>query len=209
MADTDGSEVVPVRRRELAEWRRGQIIDAAMAVFGRSGLDASSMKQVAAEADVTPGLIYHYFASKEALALTVIAERGFLPELRRVLTQAGHRPAREVLPLILTELHHLLAQRAHLAAVFAPSPTSSPKIQHGRTQILNEGFQLLRNYLDSRIAAGELRPHDTLATAQILLASCALGRLIDAPPDPATIVDLLLHGTAITAPERTNTPTVT
>ncbi|HEY1971293.1 MAG TPA: TetR/AcrR family transcriptional regulator [Pseudonocardia sp.] len=192
----DESEVVPIRRRELAEWRRGQIIDAAMAVFGRSGLAGSSMKQVAAEAEVTPGLIYHYFASKEDLALAVIAERGFLPELRRVLAESGHRPAREVLPLILAEFHELLARRAHLAAVFAPGPNSSPRIREGRKEILGEGFRLLRNYLDSRIDAGELRPHDTLATAQVLLASCALGRLTEAPSDPAVIVDLILNGIA-------------
>jgi len=189
-------DAAPPRRREVAEWRRGQIIDAAMAVFGRAGVDAASMKQVAAEAGIAPGLIYHYFESKEALALAVIAERGFLPELRRVLAESGGRPTREVLPLIQAEFLQLLERRAHLAGVFAPSPNANPRIREGRQEIMAEGFRLLADYFDTRVNAGELRPHDTLASAQLLLASCVFDRLIDTPPEPNAIIDIILNGIA-------------
>ena len=79
---------MPVRRRELAEWRRQRILDAALAVFGSKGVDGASIKDVAAAAGVAPGLLYHYFAGKEALSLAVTVERGFLPELRALLAKA-------------------------------------------------------------------------------------------------------------------------
>jgi AcrR family transcriptional regulator len=84
---------MPQRRRDMAEWRREQILDAALLVFGTKGVHAASMKEVAAAAGVTSGLLYHYFTSKEALSLAVTVERGFLSDLRSLLSEKGERPA--------------------------------------------------------------------------------------------------------------------
>ena len=46
---------------------RARLLDAAVRVVARDGLDAASVKTIAAEADVTPGLLHYHFASKEAL----------------------------------------------------------------------------------------------------------------------------------------------
>jgi AcrR family transcriptional regulator len=46
---------MPVRRRELAEWRRQRILDAALAVFGSKGVDGASMKEVAAAVSLFRG----------------------------------------------------------------------------------------------------------------------------------------------------------
>jgi len=187
---------MPARRAEIAAWRRGQIIDAAMVVFGRAGVDAASMKQVAAQAQVTPGLLYHYFGSKEALVLAVIAERGFLPELRRLLIENGYRPAREVLPEIFREFGQFVRRRADLVGVFVGSAQASPQIRQGKAAVVAEGLRLLADYLDTRVAAGELRAHDTRASAQLVMTSCAFGHLMGNPVDPAAVIDVLINGLA-------------
>lgn len=46
---------------------RDRLIDAAYAVVARDGLEAASVKTIAAEAGVTPGLLHYHFASKDAL----------------------------------------------------------------------------------------------------------------------------------------------
>lgn len=46
---------------------REKLIAAAFVVVARDGLDAASVKVIAAEAGVTPGLLHYHFASKEAL----------------------------------------------------------------------------------------------------------------------------------------------
>jgi len=56
-----------------APHRRTQIVDAAALVLGERGYGATSLKHIAAAADVTPALIYHYFDSKEDLLLAVMA----------------------------------------------------------------------------------------------------------------------------------------
>jgi len=52
--------------------RRGQIVRAAAAVLGRQGYDGTSLKDVAREAGVAPGLLHYYFESKQELLLEVV-----------------------------------------------------------------------------------------------------------------------------------------
>ena len=55
-----------------APGRRGEIVRAAARVLGRSGYSDSSIKQIALEAGVAPGLVHYYFASKEELLVAVV-----------------------------------------------------------------------------------------------------------------------------------------
>jgi TetR/AcrR family transcriptional regulator, cholesterol catabolism regulator len=183
----------PVRRRELAEWRRQRILDAALLVFGSKGFDAASMKEVAAAAGVTSGLLYHYFASKEALSLAVTVERGFLPELRELLTGAGDRPAVVVLPEVTTGFDRMLSQHTALVGLFV-SGAASPKIRQGLEEVLSETHRLLGQYLSDRVEAGELRPHDSRAVVNALFSSCAFGYLAGQPVDPGAVAEIVLGG---------------
>ena len=54
--------------------RREEILDAAQRCFARSGFHRASMQEICAEAQMSPGGLYRYFASKEAI-IAGIAER--------------------------------------------------------------------------------------------------------------------------------------
>jgi AcrR family transcriptional regulator len=54
--------------------RREEILDAAQRCFARYGFHQSSMQEICAEAQISPGGLYRYFASKEAI-IAGIAER--------------------------------------------------------------------------------------------------------------------------------------
>ncbi len=62
-------------RQRLREEQRAHILEAAKRVFARKGLTAT-MDDIAAEAAVSHGLAYRYFASKEAI-LAILAEQAF------------------------------------------------------------------------------------------------------------------------------------
>ncbi len=49
------------------EERRQEILDVAMGLFTTRGYDAVSMRDIARAANITPGLVYHYFDSKQNL----------------------------------------------------------------------------------------------------------------------------------------------
>ncbi len=51
--------------------KRRLILRAAITVFARKGYHASKVSEIATEAGVAYGLVYHYFGSKEALLETI------------------------------------------------------------------------------------------------------------------------------------------
>ncbi|HVV32344.1 MAG TPA: TetR/AcrR family transcriptional regulator [Vitreimonas sp.] len=58
---------------ELAERRRRQILDAALACFRRRGFHQTSMSEICTEADISAGALYRYFGSKSEI-ISAIAE---------------------------------------------------------------------------------------------------------------------------------------
>jgi TetR/AcrR family transcriptional repressor of uid operon len=56
------------------EDRRAEILEAARRCVARSGFHQASMQDICAEAGMSPGNLYHYFPSKEAI-IAGIAER--------------------------------------------------------------------------------------------------------------------------------------
>jgi TetR/AcrR family transcriptional repressor of uid operon len=57
----------------LADRRRRQILDAALACFRRRGFHQATMQEICAEADISAGALYRYFASKAEI-IGAIAE---------------------------------------------------------------------------------------------------------------------------------------
>jgi AcrR family transcriptional regulator len=57
-----------------AEARKRQILDAAARCYRRHGFHATSMQELAREAKMSVGHIYHYFANKEAIIAAFIEE---------------------------------------------------------------------------------------------------------------------------------------
>lgn len=55
--------------------KRRQILDAAVAVFARQGFHATRVSDIADEAGVAYGLVYHYFRSKDDVLNELFVER--------------------------------------------------------------------------------------------------------------------------------------
>jgi AcrR family transcriptional regulator len=62
-------------RSEAAAEKRRLILDAAVRVFARQGFHGCRVSDIADEAGVAYGLVYHYFPSKEAMLDTLFLER--------------------------------------------------------------------------------------------------------------------------------------
>lgn len=56
---------------------------------------------------------------------------------------------------------------------------------------MSEGQRLIGDFLAARVAAGELRPHDTATAAKTLFATVAVGRSTGSAVDVAHLVELL------------------
>lgn len=80
--------------------RRRAILDAAVRVFARQGFHACRVSDIADEAGVAYGLLYHYFPSKEEVLNTLFLERwGVMLEMIRAVDRE-QIPVREKLGAI-------------------------------------------------------------------------------------------------------------
>jgi AcrR family transcriptional regulator len=61
------------RRQAATEAKRERILDAARRIFEADGLEAASLRGIAAAAGYTPAALYFHFDSKEALYAEVLA----------------------------------------------------------------------------------------------------------------------------------------
>jgi len=76
------------RADRQAEQRR-RILDAAIACFARGGFHATGMQAVCAEAGMSPGGLYRYFRSKEAIIEAIVErDRAAIPAMLAPLLEA-------------------------------------------------------------------------------------------------------------------------
>ena len=77
-------------RTEIPTDRREQILQAAMSCFAKRGFHQASMHDISAEAGISVGLIYRYFANKEAVIAAMADEHK--RDLQRLLERARSAP---------------------------------------------------------------------------------------------------------------------
>jgi AcrR family transcriptional regulator len=80
--------------------RRRQILDAAIRVFARQGFHSCRVSDIADEADVAYGLVYHYFKSKEEVLNELFVERWSLLLTAIDEVDQGSAPQREKLDAV-------------------------------------------------------------------------------------------------------------
>jgi AcrR family transcriptional regulator len=145
--------------------KRRQILRAAITVFARSGYHTSRVADVAKEAGVAYGLVYHYFGSKEDLLRTIF-RRTWSRMLEAVeQVEADGAPAREQLEAVAQIVLGAWDTDPDLVRVLVREVARSPQlgrevdeIEHAFAaleRIVRRGQERgeLREGLDPRIAA--------------------------------------------------------
>lgn len=93
----------PGRPRLAGTDQQARIIDAALGCYVRQGIGATSIRDVAAEAGVTPALVHYYFGDARQLLEQVVAHR-LMPVFHvirdAVLTGGGSGPGAMVIALV-------------------------------------------------------------------------------------------------------------
>ena len=184
------------KRQRQAEQRRAQLIDAALDLFSAHGFEATRVADIAHAAGVAQGLLYHYFPTKEALLAAIIERHGPLPMLTELLATPPDRPARETLLLLAARAYGLIQERQALARLLLRELIWRPEMLGMGMLIRERALAMLGRYLQSRVAAGELRPHDSLVVGQLFISNVIVAGLVGLPPDPylTGAVDALLQG---------------
>jgi TetR/AcrR family fatty acid metabolism transcriptional regulator len=145
-----------VERATAAEEKRRLILDAAVRVFARSGFHTSRVGDIAEEAGVAHGLLYHYFSSKDEVLETIFREQwGILVDRISALEQSGE-PAvdqlRHVAAIVLRNWRH----QPDVIRVLVREIARSPEVQQ-RIGELVKPIAAVQRIIERGQASGELR----------------------------------------------------
>ena len=160
-------------RQRQAAARREEILRTALGLFAARGFDATSTKQIAREAGIAEGLVFHYFPTKAGLLTAILDDRlengrAFRSELRPLLEGAASRPAAEVLGAVASGWLAALRRDEEIVVVLFTTAQTNPEVWEAWQALIREGTELLTGYLAARVEAGELKedlPLETAATA--------------------------------------------
>jgi AcrR family transcriptional regulator len=161
------------RTPKVVEDRREQIIDAAMRAFSQKGYTRATNKDIAREAGITPGLIYHYFESKEALLKAIIEGRSPLKLVSTLPPQVLKMPSEDFLRFLLPQVLNIVEEEGfvQLLRVIFPELVYNPQIAQIVTGLLHQILGFLTTFFEYRMQVGELRQTDPALAAQVFVGS--------------------------------------
>jgi len=136
--------------------KRRLILDAAVRVFATRGYHTSRVSDIAEEAGIAHGLLYHYFSSKEEVLETVFRENWseLLEAFARI--EASEATSLEQLAAIAKILLRAWRERPDLVRVMVREVARSPQLQ-GQVDEIREGFQLIQRVIERGQADGSFR----------------------------------------------------
>ena len=138
--------------------KRRAILDAAITVFARQGFHSARVSDVATEAGVAYGLVYHYFDSKEQMLNELFSERwGLLLEASQEMQRSDATPRdklRGVASFIIESYRH----EPELMKVIIVEVTRAAN-SFGRTHLpeIRAAYDVVAEIVSEAQAAGEFR----------------------------------------------------
>jgi len=183
-----------------AEEKRRQLLDAAVRVFARKGFHASRVGDIAEEAGVAHGLLYHYFESKDQVLEAVFHENWSVLVARVASVVETDEPAadqlRHIAAIVLRTWLHLPDVVRVVVREFGRSPELA-----GRIGELAQPIAVIERVIERGIERGEFRRDvDPRVAATVvygsideLLTAWVLGRLPSGEEDVAAAERTLLE----------------
>ena len=192
-------------RQPGAEEKRRRILDAAVRVFARRGFHASRVGDIAEEAGVAHGLLYHYFSSKDEVLQTVFRENWAELLERFEQVEASDEPADEKLHGIVKILLRTWRNDPDLVTVMVREVGRSAQLA-SQVEVIGQGFAVIERVIEQGQSQGvfraELDPRlaswVVYGSLEEILTGWVMGRLPDGDEEVAraerTIVDVVVRG---------------
>lgn len=119
------------RVRQRNEARRLDILRAAARVFRRRGIAAAGMREIADEAGLSPGNLYHYFSGKDEILL--FCQERSLERMQAAVEAARGSAAERLHAVLRTHVHSMLDETegtvAHLDVESLPARMRAQMIE--------------------------------------------------------------------------------
>jgi len=191
-------------RTQAVEDKRRHLLDAAVRVFARKGFHASRVGDIAEEAGVAHGLLYHYFESKDQVLEAVFHENWSVLVARIASVEETDEPAvdqlRHIAAIVLRTWLHLPDVVRVVVREFGRSPEVAERLGE-----LVRPIEAIERVIARGIERGEFRQDvDPRFAATVvygsideLLTAWVLGRLPSGEDDVASAEQTLLEVTLL------------
>ena len=117
--------------RQRNEARRLEILRAAARVFRRRGVAAAGMREIAEEAALSPGNLYHYFSGKDEILL--FCQERTIERMLAAVQEARGTAAERLRAVLRAHVHSMLDEMegatAHLDVEALPPRMRAPMVE--------------------------------------------------------------------------------
>jgi AcrR family transcriptional regulator len=160
--------------RRTGDGRRQVIIEAAARVFAEKGFSGASNREIAREADISPGLIYWYFRDKDELFTEAVRSLFPLTRLEFPDERAAELALHDLLEFIGQHFMSIMTDPdvLRLARLAISELITFPNVwREIGSMIAENAIGRLGGQLDLRIERGEMPPIDTHLASQAFFGS--------------------------------------
>jgi AcrR family transcriptional regulator len=167
---------------------REAIEAAAVELFARLGYHATSMRAIAAAAEVQPAAIYHWFPSKEAILVRLQDE--FMERLTERVTGAIERQDRPALRLAAAVREHVVYHGLHTREAFVTDSEIRALTEGPRRALIakrDDYEAMFKQMIRDGIRDGSLRTSDVHVASYAILLECTGVALWFDPSGPLTL----------------------
>jgi TetR/AcrR family transcriptional repressor of uid operon len=195
-----GDQAEPhLTRAERRDQQVQRILDAAKVCFVRSGFQGASMQQICAEAGMSPGALYRYFSSKEAIIEAICeADRA---EDAKLFARILQNPSvvDGIVEGAMAHMHHMHdTDAAPLFAEIYAESMRNDVVGVTCLENMEQVQEMLQGYLGRAIERGEIDPVVDLNVLLPSLMAIAHGMALNDLPSlgiPFEKLEIVLRAT--------------
>jgi AcrR family transcriptional regulator len=198
-------------RSPAQEAKRRRILEAAVRAFARKGYHACRVGEIASEAGVAYGLVYHYFTSKDEILETIFRETWSQMLTAIEAVEEDGVPAAEQLRKVCAIVLRTWKRDPDLVRVLVREVTRSPHIQR-EVEEIELAYAALQRIVQRGQDDGEFRADIEARVAALIvygaleeiLTSWVMGQLDDSDEEvdraEQAVVSLVRDGLRVRAP---------
>lgn len=168
----------PNKREQAAAARRARLLEAALQLFSEVGIERATTKMLAERVGMSPGLLYHYFASKEELVQAVVDGQTYQSEIDAIYEAARDMPVEQALQHLCWEFLWLHWNHKEALWVFFREMHTNPQVGPLMKSSWARNNQQLADFFRDRMQRGELVPHEPRVAAHLFFSSIYLVHLM-------------------------------
>lgn len=159
-----------MKRDEKNQKMRRRILDSALAEFSDHGYGASSINTICAAQDISKGIVYHYFKTKDALYLACVEEcfQQLTKHIQSVISYEDHSIEKQMENYFTLRTHFFqtypVYQRLFCEAVISPPAHLKSEIQKCKQGFDALNSQILRKLLTPVSLRPDISIEDVIET---------------------------------------------